>query len=195
MKNLLKRLDKSRLVLLIASLSLLLMIAVGATLAFLVDSTDPIPNTFTPTKVGGEIDEDFKNNVKNNVKVENTGDIDAYIRAYVVVTWQNDAGEVYPTAPVEDTDYTVTWTMDGWVKHTDGFYYYKTRVAPQASTGILLTECKPVDGKTPEGYHLVVEILSSAIQADPADAIHDAWGVSVGENGTLVINSYAGGIS
>lgn len=196
MKNLLKRLDKSRLVLLIASLSLLLMLAVGATLALLFDKTESITNTFTPTEVGGKITEEFEDNVKNNVKVENAGDIDAYIRAYVVVTWQNDAGEVYPTAPVEGTDYTVTWKKDDWFKHTDGFYYYTKKVASKASTGILLTDCKPVEGKAPEGYHLVVEILSSAIQADPEDAIHEAWGVDI-KDGTVtkyVSGANSGGI-
>lgn len=198
MKNLLKRLNKSRLVLLIASLSLLLMLAVGATLALLLDKTDSITNTFTPTKVDGEITEEFEGNVKNNVQVKNNGDIDAYIRAYVVVTWQNYKGEVYPTAPVEGTDYTVSYPENsGWFKHNDGFYYYTEKVASGASTGILLTDCKPVEGKAPDGYHLVVEILSSAIQADPDVAIRDAWDMNVDENGKVVNpnDSYPGGMS
>lgn len=195
MKNLLRRLDKSRLVLLIASLSLLLMIAVGATLAILFDKTDSITNTFTPTEVGGKITEDFNSEVKKNVQVKNTGDIDAYIRAYVVVTWQDDSGNVYPTAPAEGTDYTVTWTKDGWVKHTDGFYYYTSKVKPGDSTGILLTDCMPVEGKTPEGYHLSVEILSSAIQADPTNAVKEAWKVEVNDDGSLKFDAYSGGIA
>lgn len=194
MKKLFRKLDTSRLVLLVASLSLLLMLAVGMTLAYLFDKTESITNTFTPTEVSQTIVEDFDKDVKKDVKVTNTGDIDAYIRVLVVITWQDDGGNVYPTAPVEGTDYTVTWTMDGWAKHTDGFYYYKSKVAPKASTGILLTDCEPVEGKAPEGYHLSVEILSSAIQAQPADAVHDAWGVDI-SNGTVTDYPPEGGNS
>lgn len=169
---------------LLVALAVVLCAVVGTTVAYLFDNTEPITNTFTPVEVTTEITEDFKNNVKNDVKVTNTGDIDAYIRAAVVVTWQNDDGNVYPTAPVEGTDYTVSYPGNGWVKHTDGYYYYTSAVAPNASTGVLLTDCKPVESKTPDGYHLVVEILASAIQAEPADAVKEAWSVTI-SNGSV----------
>lgn len=178
-----KRLRWNRSFVVLASVLVLIIGLVGTTLAFLYDSTTPVINTFTPTKVTGEITEDFKDNVKNDVQVKNTGDIDAYIRAMVVVTWQNDDGNVYPTAPAEGTDYTLTWTMDGWVKNGN-YFYYTSKVAPNASTGILLTDCKPVEGKAPDGYHLVVEILSDAIQAEPDTAVKSAWGVTIA-NGTV----------
>ncbi len=187
MKNLLKRLDKKRLVLLITSLSILFVLAVGTTLAYLFDQTEPIVNTFTPSTVGIDIEEKFDENVKENVKITNKGDIDVYVRAIVVVSWKDDSGNVYATAPVEGTDYTVTWTMAGWVEK-DGVYYYTSPVKPRESTDILLTDCKPVEGKeAPEGYKLSVEILSSAIQAEPTNAVYDAWGVTVKEDGTLSI--------
>lgn len=161
--------------LLLTALVLIFGALVGSTVAFLFTNTAPVTNTFTPATVTTTITEDFKDNVKNNVKVTNTGDIPAYIRAAVVVTWQNDAGEVYPTAPVENQDYTVTWTKDGWVEK-DGYYYYTKAVDPGKLTGVLLTDCKPVEGKAPDGYHLVVEILASAIQSEPDSAVTDAWG-------------------
>lgn len=164
--------------LLLVALVALLGAVVGSTVAYLVADSGPIINTFTPTKITTDIDEDFKGEVKNNVKVTNTGDVDAYIRAAVVVTWQDDSGNVYPATPAEGTDYTVTWTVDGWVKHTDGYYYYTTAVAPGGSTGVLLTDCKPVEEKTPEDYHLVVEILASAIQSKPESAVTEAWGIN-----------------
>ena len=163
--------------LLMLALAILLVAVVGTTIAYLFTNTGSIANTFTSASVTTEITEDFKNNVKDNVQVQNTGDVEAYIRAAVVVTWQNDVGEVYPTAPVEDTDYTVTYPGNGWVKHTDGYYYYTSSVAPDKSTGVLLTSCQPVEGMTPEDYHLVVEILASAIQSKPANAVTEAWGV------------------
>lgn len=188
MKNLLKRLDKKRLVLLITSLSILFVLAVGTTLAYLFTQTEPIVNTFTPSTVGIDIDEKIDKNVKENVKIKNTGDIDVYVRAIVVVSWKDKDGNVYATAPVEGTDYNATWTKDGWVEK-DGVYYYTSPVKPGEYTGILLTECKPVeDEEAPEGYNLSVEILSSAIQAEPTDAVEDAWPVKVDKDGKLSIS-------
>lgn len=175
-------------ILLLVSLVIVLVAVVGTTIAYLVTNTAPIINTFKPSEVTTEIDEGFDGSVKKDVKVKNTGDVEAYIRAAVVVTWQNDAGEVYPTAPVEGTDYTVSYPGNVWVKHTDGYYYYTSTVAPNESTGILLTDCKPVEGKAPDGYHLVVEILAQAIQANPEDAVKEAWGVTIA-NGTVAANN------
>lgn len=171
---------------LLVALVLLLGAVVGTTIGYLFTNTDSITNTFTPSSVTVTITEKFEDNVKNDVQVKNTGDVDAYIRVAVVVTWQDKDGNIYPTAPVEGTDYTVSYPGNGWVKHTDGFYYYTSAVAPEASTGILLTDCQPVEDKTPDGYHLVVEILASAIQAKPENAVADAWGVNpttLGGNG------------
>ncbi len=160
-----KKLNKKSLVLLVC-VALLLTCAVGSTVAYLVDKTQSLTNTFTPAKVDIEIEETFANNVKNDVKIKNVENIDAYIRAAVIVTWQNTAGEVYGVAPKEGTDYTITWTKDGWEAGTDGFYYYTSPVAPGASTGVLFTDCTPVEGKAPEGYTLHVEILAQGIQAE-----------------------------
>lgn len=164
--------------LLLAALVLIFGALVGSTVAFLVAESQTVTNTFNPTSVSTEIEEKFDHEVKNDVKVKNTGEIPAYIRAAVVVTWQNDDGQVYAQTPVEGTDYTLTWTMDGWIQIGD-FYYYTSPVAAGQSTGILFTECSPVAGKAPEGYHLCVEILASGIQSDPASAVEEAWGVKV----------------
>ena len=165
--------------LLLAALVLIFGALVGSTVAFLFTNTGAVINTFTPSKVTVDVPEEFDGSVKNNVKVKNTGDIAAYVRAAVVVTWQDDDGNVHPTVPVAGTDYTVTYPANtGWVKHTDGFYYYTSALAPNAETGVLLTDCKPVEGKAPAGYHLSVEILASAIQSEPISAVTEAWGVN-----------------
>lgn len=174
-----KHLRKSKPSLLLITLVVLLGVLVGSTVAYLVTNTGSIANSFVPAKITTDITEDFNGSVKNNVQVKNTGDVEAFIRAAVVVTWQNDAGEVYPTAPVEGTDYTVSYPGNGWVKHTDGYYYYTAVVKAGSSTGVLLTDCRPVEGKTPEDYHLVVEILAEAIQSEPDTAINNAWKVQI----------------
>lgn len=169
-----------RAVLLLVSLVLVLSAAIGGTLGYLTGQVS-VTNTMQVGEFTTEIDEDTENGVKSNVKVQNTGDYDAYIRAVVVVTWQNTEGEVYPAAPVADEDYTIEYG-DQWSEH-GGFYYYKGVVAADESTGNLIDSCEPVKEKAPEGYDLNVEILASAIQAEPAQAVQDAWGMQYQDNG------------
>ena len=84
---------------LVICLILLLMISVGGTIAFVVTHTSEIRNTFTESVVKCEVDETFKDNVKSNVSIKNTGDTTAYIRAFVNVTWMNESGEVASVSP------------------------------------------------------------------------------------------------
>ena len=71
----------NRTAVLIMAVLLLLGAAVGTTVAFLIDKTEPVTNTFTYAKVSCEVTENFTNNKKDNVRVKNTGTTDAYIRA------------------------------------------------------------------------------------------------------------------
>ena len=178
-----RKLNKRALVLLVC-LTLVVTAAVGVTLAYIFTQTNPVENTFKPSKVSCEVVETFTNNVKSDVMIKNTGDTSAYIRVAVVVTWKNEKGNVWAQAPVEE-DYSITWnlTANGWVKGIDGYYYYTDPVAPGDSTGILITEAKLKEGYTaPVGtdgtqYYLSIEIVASAIQADGmgADNAQDAW--------------------
>ena len=158
------------------ALLLLLCCTVAGTLAYLVTSTDPVTNTFTPAHVSTAVDETFENGVKSDVKIKNTGDIPAYIRAAVIINWADGDGNVSAT-PVKTTDYTIKWTKEGWVEH-GGYYYYTAPVAVGALTGQLFTGCELAKGVTPpEGYSLQVTILADGIQSEPADAVIQAWGV------------------
>lgn len=165
----------------IAAVMALLLAGVGMTVAYLMDATEEVVNTFTPSTVTSEVDEDFddENTVKKDVKIQNTGDIDAYIRAAVVITWQDKDGNVYPQTPVAGTDYSITWSKTGWVDGNDGYYYYSKKVGADAKTGVLISECQPLKAAPAEGYTLHVEILGSAIQAEPDEAVKSAWGVTV----------------
>ena len=175
----------------LVALVLILGAVVGGTLAYLAAHTDAIVNTFTAAKVTTEIEETFAGSVKSNVSMKNTGDVEAYIRAAYVVTWKDATGkEVYPTQPVEGTDYSIALNLsEGWVQY-GGYYYYTEPVAPDASTGVLITSCAPVAGRAPEGYFLSVDVLASAIQSVPAEAVGQAWGVSIAPNS---VTPYAAG--
>ncbi len=178
-------LPKKKVSLLLVSLVLIAAIAVGSTVAFIATSTNSITNTFNPANVTIDIDEKFENGVKTDVKVKNTGNTDAFIRAKIVVTWKDASGNVSATKPVEGTDYTMTLNETNWFRGSDGFYYCKTSVAPNGgSTPVLIEKCEKT-GTPPDGYDLSVEIIASGIQSTPASAVKEAWGMTVDANGQL----------
>lgn len=177
-------------ILLVVSLLLVMALSIGGSLAWLTTSTAPVVNTFTPGDVTTTVVEEIDNGVKNNVQIQNTGSVEAYVRAQVIVTWQNDSGNVNAIAPKKGTDYTIIWSgttgeNPTWFQGADGYYYCKAPVVAGGTTAVLFTDCKPVEGKAPQGYNLCVEILSSAIQAVPATTVESVWPVTVGDDGTL----------
>lgn len=158
---------------LLAAVIVLLAGAVGGTWAFLVAQSEPVQNNFTYAHVRCTIDEKFENGVKSDVKIQNTGDIPAYIRARIVVTWKDANGNVSSTVPVKDSDYTITFNGEKWTQQGD-YWYCKTAVNPDDFTPVLITKCEKT-GDAPEGYDLSVEILADAIQSEPANAVTEAW--------------------
>lgn len=180
---------KRSLVLVVSVLALVLAVA-GGTLAWLTANSGPVTNTFTPAQVTCTVEETFDGTTKSDVKIKNTSNIDAYIRAYVVVTWKNAQGNVYGK-PVKDTDYTIEYaTGTGWDKGSDGYYYYTSPVvANDGLTGVLITKCEPVADKAPAGYDLSVEIIAEAIQSLPTTTVTSVWPVTVDANGALAPKS------
>lgn len=158
---------------LLAAVIVLLAGAVGGTWAFLVAQSEPVQNNFTYAHVSCTINEEFDGTTKSNVKIQNTGDIPAYIRARIVVTWKDASGNV-SAVPVKDSDYTMTMGT-GWTKGTDGYWYCNTAVDAGGETPVLITKCEK-KGNAPKDYNLSVEILADAIQSEPASAVTEAWG-------------------
>lgn len=158
---------------LLAAVIVLLAGAVGGTWAFLVAQSEPVQNNFTYAHVRCTINEKFENGVKSDVQIQNTGDISAYIRARIVVTWKNASGNVSAAVPVENTDYTIDFNRTDWVNQGD-YWYCKTAVAAGKETPVLITKCEK-KGTAPKDYDLSVEILADAIQSEPASAVTEAW--------------------
>ena len=193
-------------VLVLASVVILLLVATFGTLAYLSAESTQAINTFTPSRVTSSVVETFENNIKKDVSIQNTGDTEAFIRASVVVTWQRynettGTYEVYSVAPKEIEDYKINWYddegehKDNWFKGSDEFYYFKDSVKPGDTTTTLICEVEPYEGRVPEGYNLCVEILSSAIQYVPEDAVEDAWPAVKVVNGKLTAASAASAVS
>lgn len=149
---------------LLLSLVLLLTLTVGGTLAFVAVRSATVRNQFEEAFVTSRVNQNFT--------VTNTGDVDAYIRAAVVVNYEVDGG-ISAVKPVYDTDYTLTcdssWTEDG------GFYYYQNIVP-----SLQATATAPVTVNNLSGKRLRVEVVAEAIQADGmgADDAVAAWAVA-----------------
>lgn len=167
-------------------LILAVVLAIGGTLAYIIANTVSVENKFTPGEVKCEVVEKFEKNVKSDVKIKNTGNTAAYIRATYVVTWQKEDGTVNGKMPEKDKDYTIIFADNtGWIQIGD-YWYFESVVAPEDGvtedgvTDVLIETCKLVEGVTPpEGYHLSVEIIASAIQSEPASVVAEKWKVNV----------------
>ena len=85
-------LGRSKRILLLVALVMILTAAIGGTIAYIVTSTSAVENTFTPAEVKTEINETFDGTVKSDVSVANTGEVAAYIRAAIVVSWKTTTG-------------------------------------------------------------------------------------------------------
>lgn len=158
---------------LLLSMILLIGIAVGTTVAFLVARTEPMKSTFEYAKVSCEV-----TGSKENVQIKNTGNTATYIRATYVVTWRDAYGKVAVSVP-GGYSYTLTENLsNNWKKGTDGYFYYTSPVAPGNSTLDSLPTCNVTYPDNPE-YTLSVEILAEAIQSEPAEAVQQAWGATL----------------
>lgn len=157
---------KKKTILMLATMVLLLTVTVGSTIAYLVTSSGPVENTFTPSHVTSQVDETFTpgSTTKRNVMIENTGDTNAYIRAAIVITWKDKDNHTMPIVPKVNEDYTININTNDWTP-SGGYYYYKEAVAPGAKTTNLINECVST-GKYTDGRKLCVEVIGSAIQSE-----------------------------
>ena len=158
----------------VLSVILVLSLAVGGTLAFLKDRTEPVENRFDEAYVTCRVNRDG-----NIFDVTNTGNISAYIRATIVINWMDEQGNVRGIAP-SDTDLSISVNTTDWIMLDDGYLYYTQPVAPNQNTNDLIT-AMTLHVTPPAGYRLSVEVAAEAIQAEGIasesglQAILDAW--------------------
>lgn len=172
---------------LLACVMLLLTCAAGGTMAYLTDRTDAVVMAFTPAYLTSRVVEDFSEAdgamMQKDIRVQNDGSIDAYVRVAVYGNWVNEAGQI--VAPWTGT----VETASDWAQGPDGYYYYTARLAASVDganslTGNLLASPITQTGG-PEGAHLVIHVIHQSIQADPVSAVTDAWHVTVGADGSI----------
>lgn len=185
-----KKTSKRKIIALTAIILTLALIAT-ATIAYFTDFTLPAKNTFTAGNVACEVTEDFTEGgtEKKNVAVKNNGNIDVFVRVAVTVNWvgnegTDNAGKIYGSRTPDDyaKDYMVTHGSDyaqNWFKGSDGYYYYKNKVPAGETTTNVIDSLTVTQENVPEGYHLEVNVMANAIQADPETTVANAWKVTV----------------
>lgn len=163
---------------------MLFALAVGGTIAWLIDKDSPLVNTFDPSKVTCEVQEKFDGKVKSDVNVTNTGDIDAFIRVKLVTYRTNDAGQ-----HIGGTAALPQFTLGAnWVEY-NGYYYYTLPVAPGDNPATKLTDSMTLTESydDADGGHQSIDVMAEAIQSVPEDAVKAAWGAgfSINADGSL----------
>jgi len=169
------RMNKTAILLL--AVILLAGAVIGTTVAYLTTKTNAIENVFTYAQVSCAVDEKFDGTTKSDVRIKNTGNIDAYIRVKIVQNWLDGNDNIAASVPQGYSVETINLGA-GWIVGNDGYYYYPNPVAAQEYTPYVIESYKAVTPPNPE-YTLQVEIIASAIQSRPVEAVKAAWGSDV----------------
>ena len=165
--------------LLILSLLVVTTVTVGGTVAYLTTKTDSVVNTFEPSEVSCEVQEKFDGTHKKDINVKNTSDIEAYLRVKLVSYRVNDADppqHIGGEAPINDFNLGADW-----VKIGDYYYYTKPVAANGGVPATPLTTSLELTSSynDADGGRQVIEVMAEAIQSEPAEAVGEAWGVTI----------------
>ena len=157
------------------------LVLFGTVLAYMFRQTEYLDNEFTPANVSCSVVEEFDGVQKASIRVQNTGNIDAYLRVRLVSYWVDADGNIV-AKPSELPEIT---PASGWIKGANNTYYYRTPVAPSNLSETLLSAPIILE-KDENGYLQVVEVFAEAIQSKPLGAVTDSWGVNIDSNGNIV---------
>lgn len=173
---------RSKIFVLIAILSSILVC--GSVVAYMFKKETTEEKVFELGEVSCEVI-DIKNNTNNtitSITVQNTGNLESYIRVKVISYWvQNVNGENQRTPKASIIPEILL--KSGWIHDGNGIYYYKVSVSPQMFTGEMLSS--PITLIEEDGQKQVVEIFAESIQALPSNAAADAWGITIDGNGNI----------
>ena len=163
-------------------LSVVLVLLCGTAVALMFRQTSLVTNEFETAMVDCRVHEQTNTgsemaSAKSSIRVENTGNIPAYIRVRFVSYWVDSEGHIVGKAsemPVISYDET-TWFEQ------DGIYYCRTPIAVGGYTPELLQSGKTIvlraDAET--GYRQVLEVFADAIQSEPNEAVTQSWNVEI----------------
>lgn len=175
------RRSKARIVLLLCCVAVAGLLGVQGTISWLTTKTESVQNTFTPASVNCTVHESFDGTDKSDIRVENTGNTTAYVRVRLLTYRVNATGDRIGGTAEIPTDLKLG---TDWFKYND-CYYYRLPVEPGAVTPTALftsaITLKEVYNDA-DGGKQVIEVLAEAVQSAPAQAVNDAWGLTVNSN-------------
>lgn len=166
----------------VLSVGIIVLLAAGgaSTIAWLTSEAGPLTNRFARAEVPPTVVEEFDGETKEDVKVQNIGNIDGFMRVVLTAVWLDADGNV-AAEQVNPSDWAFE-SEDGWFYH-GGFYYFESAVPAGGTTTELI---ETLDFPLKEGLRFELQVIASSIQADPPRAVKEAWGMDVGEDGKLI---------
>lgn len=159
----------------------IIFVLCGTVIAYMFRQTEYKNNKFVPANVSCQVVEAFDGVEKTSIQVQNTGNIDAYLRVRLVSYWVDADGNIVAKPSAMPALNIAT----GWIKGANNTYYYTKSVSPSAHTGSLLSSPMILE-KDENGYLQVVEVFAEAIQDDPRKAVINSWKVSLDVLGNIV---------
>lgn len=164
---------------LIAALIVALVLC-GTVIAYMFRQTEYKDNQFTPAEISCKIAEVFDGEQKTSIQVQNTGNIDAYLRVRLVSYWVDTDGNIV----AKPSEMPEIMMAPGWIEGQNNTYFYQKSVAPNELTDNLLSS--PIILEEDEnGYLQVIEVFAEAIQGEPQNAVTSSWGVTLDSNGNI----------
>ncbi len=192
-KGFLKKLFSGRMAIVSSIVALLL---VGATVAYLFSVGQEIVNKFEPGSVDVKVIESTSSDTKTEIMLTNTGTAKAFLRASIVTYYVDEDKNVIGSIPARLGTFNLN---TGWEEGSDGYYYYIKPVDPNggatnnlfasSSDKITLTPVEQEINGEKVTYYQVVEVFAEAIQSAPKEAVQEAWGSNfdINASGNLVV--------
>ncbi|MBQ7302359.1 MAG: hypothetical protein IJW89_02110, partial [Clostridia bacterium] len=125
---------------------------------------------------------DESGQTKHNLEVFNTGNIDIYVRVAITTHYVDGEGNILGAKGSWDS-LLPTGLGDGWVKHTDGFYYYTKpiksgRVVANTQAGTHTTGLLFASNFNFPSADAGWMYSAQSVEAHP-DALRNTWGVVI----------------
>ena len=137
---------KNRMIAAVALLALCAVI-VPVVYAFMFRESTKLENTYIPATVTCEVHETMKNGAKTEITVQNTGNVDAYIRVRLIYYWQDSKGNIV-ARDMDPPDIRIDGVNNkDWVSSESDpytFYYMHVVAAKGGVTANLLAKDKSI---------------------------------------------------
>ena len=179
-------------------LALVMVVAVGATLALMASSPQFLTNTFAAADVDTEVDESIGEPDVKTVWIENNGKSPVYVRARIMVSGvaenqivtctqalydrYEEAGRLNTNAIYLIMNNEGVWKQSGdSTNAADSYYYYLGVLQPGAATADLMTKVIIPDGDFKKELEAMGDKFNITIYHESVLAIGDTPGTSLND--------------